>query len=304
MTPPFPPASLHEYECQRALEGRPPRKFQDAIRIERARTTGERGEHNGLLAGGIPVSDRVWTLPELEVATSCRFRWLHVHVMGLESRTSHWDRLQRVGLRAATTAVQDGLDPREQAERALRRAASQLQHAGEWSPGFLWESQLLELLGTIERAVASQDFLPVGWQPVAYDHQLLRSFSAAGHAFQLSLEIDRLEHTPTGLILTSYQRHEHGGAALTRDAQLSLLMEATGAAAARTFDLQTGKMSGLLHRVTRPTHESPITLAKAVLAALGDALQDGQVDAQPERTRCRNCPVTSLCRASVQQGAR
>lgn len=304
MTATFPPASLREYEYQRVLQGHRPRKYQEAIRIEQARTTGECCEHNGLLVAGIEVSERVWTLPEVEVATTCRYHWLNVHVLGLGTRTSHWNRLQQTGLRAATAALYNGLDPRGQAERALRRAASRLQRGGEWHPGLLWESSLLELLGTIERAVATRDFLPVGWQPVAHDHELLQRFSAAGHTFRLRLEIDRLEYTPTGLILTSYQRHGQSESALTRDAQLALLMEATGAVAARTFDLQTGKMSGLLHQVMRPTHESPITLARAVLAGLGDALRDGRVDAQPGRPRCRNCPVSSLCRASVQQGAR
>lgn len=295
----LPHGSLTEHECGRALQGYPPRKYAQAVEIERTRATGGLSEHNGLLPEGFDFTGRIWTLPELEVATACRFRWFTIFALGVQQRNAVWDDLRRAALRAATEALHAGHDPLVQAERALRMTATRLRAHGSWHPGALWESQIIELLRKVERVLALPDFLPAGWRPESAGYERTFRTTTGGHTFRLRLEIDRLDHAPTGLILTTYrQMRPLSGTALTHDAQLALLLEASGAVAARTLDLQSCKFSGLQYRVMRPTHESPITLARQTLAELGNALTDGQVGAQPEAGRCHHCPVRSLCRAA------
>lgn len=290
-------ASRRELECARALQGNVPRKFQEGTAIERGRTAGELDPFNGLLDEGIDVTTRTWSLPELEMATTCLYQWFVQVMLGGHERVSRWSELRRAALRAAIYALEQGHDPLEAADIALEDCRAALGLRNGWWPGPLWASDRLEMLRSVERILAQPDCRPAGWSYLESgdDHQV--TIRAGTYQYALALTADQLDQTPHGLILTSYQSHDpHRQAGLDRDAQLALLMFGTGAVAARTLDWATGRYSGLVHQSVRPTAESPITLARQTLSVLGDRLRAGRLEASPDRYRCPNCVARSLCR--------
>lgn len=242
---------------------------------------------------------RVWTLEELHLATTCRYRWFLQYELGVSApATLPRLELMRSALQAALQSPDLGLPAQmELAEAALTSKVAEITSLGTWQPGRLWASQRLGLLRGVAGTLNNQAFYPPGWRLITVNRTRDVTIRAHGYEFLIELRLDRVDQTPQGTIFTTYLI-PGAFSGLTVQLQLALLLQLGGGVAARTFDLTRQEAGGLHWHTVRPAADSPLTLARELLGRLGDALQAGDVSPRPlvDARACRSCPLKATCR--------
>lgn len=287
-----------EQELRLALTGHSSPRVALGVAIERTRALRLATPHSGQVTNVPTVSSHLWTLAQLQVATTCRMRWWLESGLRLSSPHQPWDELARAALDGALTGGHPDSD--QHAARTLDAHARRLHESGVWKPGPLWPAQRLELLQRTQRLLTTSDVVTPGATTLPVPRESILTLSAHGHRFRIQVLVDRLEDTPQGRRVTVYRRTttSEGSSALTPDMQLALTIHAAQADQGRYLALDTGRAFGTLHHVARPNRESPITQARELLARLGDQLAAGDVQPlqTPDPAVCTRCPVRAICR--------
>ncbi|MBB5378613.1 hypothetical protein HNQ07_004120 [Deinococcus metalli] len=299
--------SDHEREISSALEGTFSSRVAAGRHVELARHLSLDSAHAGHLSTSLMCPDHTWTPTELQVASTCRFRWWAEYKLRLAPPPLPWSSLALAALEGAQEPGRS--DPDDAAAAALEAHVQTLRTQGQWRPGPLWPAQRLELLSRTRQLTDLTDTpLPASLPGENGPHLL--TISAHSHRFRILFPGTRVERTPHGRQVTVYRRSGDAGALgersqLTPDMLMALTLQATRATIGHYVALDTGKPSGTLRHVRKPTGDSPIMAAREVLARLGDDLTSGDVRplVSPVMEVCQTCPVRAVCRLGLEQGA-
>lgn len=296
-----PHASTLERDIHRALASIHLPEGQLASGKDQAGSAGHLKSQAAQLTQGINVSERLWTLEELKVATTCRYRWWTTYVLGVTPPPAlDWDELRKEALHDVLNLRAKRQIPLNQlVAPALDRVTARLRAERNWSTGSLWPAQRLEVLAQLQTVVSHPDFIPVTWRPATTSSHRTLLLSAHAHRYTIHLTHDRIDHTPRGHVMTVYRSsRSERSSRMDLDQVMALMLQGSQASSGRYLSTTTGEAFSTLGQVTRPTDESPITQVRAHLAELGDALAMGDIAPSRFMTRqvCDVCPFSLTCR--------
>jgi len=317
-------ASTQEDLLARAVSGEGlSAELQQAARTETERDLGELSPHHGWIGESLWDPEWAWSPSQLHDVGACRFRWFGRKMLALteEDDPDAGEDRRVIGtlLHAALEGALRGWTPAdevgvllERAEQALDRAILRERREGRLRPGPLFETERLEWLGSVGRAVRSADFLPPGWSPEqdGLEQQIDRVLTVGGAPFRLRGVVDRVDVTPGGRMVTDYKAGKYishvqpgaeGFGKLSLEIQLPLYMRALNAAGGRYMSVEGAEVIGAAGRLNDKrgydtgVHEGELD---AFLLGVQRDLAAGEVRPRPDlkADACGFCTVSAVCR--------
>lgn len=321
-TVPF--ASRQEALLAGAVSGEDlPLEVRTAVHTEQKRDLGELSPHHGLIGESLWDPEWAWSPSQLHDIGACRFRWFGKKVLALaeEADPDAGEDRRVIGtlLHAALEGALRDWTPTDQvgvllerAEKALDRAILRERREGRLFAGPLFEIERQEWLGSIERAVRSEDFLPPGWRPEqdGLERKIDAVLTVGETRFRLRGVVDRVDLTPGGRVVTDYKAGKYishvqpdgpGQGKLSLEIQLPLYMRALNAAGGRYMSVEGAEVIGAAGRLNDKRgydagiHEQDLD---AFLLGVQRDLAVGEVRPLPDlkADACGFCTVSPVCR--------
>jgi RecB family exonuclease len=298
-------------------------ELQLAVQTETERDLGQLSEHHGLIGESLWDPEWAWSPSQLHDIGACRFRWFGRKVLALteEADPDAGEDRRVIGtlLHAALEGALRGWTPvdevgvlLERAEQALDRTILRERREGRLYAGPLFEIERQEWLGSIERAVRSEDFLPQGWIPEqdGLEKRIDAVLTVGESHFRLRGVVDRVDLTPGGRMVTDYKAGKYishvqpdvlAQGKLSLEIQLPLYMRALNAAGGRYLSVEGAEVIGAAGRLNdkrsydASLHEQDLD---AFLLGVRRDLAAGEVRPLPDvkADACGFCTVSPVCR--------
>lgn len=323
MTPP-PLLNLASIEEARRYYLQQPERLSDDLivndilkkwQVEQRRESGESpDEYDGVIGVGVDYQNRIFSASQLIALGQCPFKWFATYLLGLKEPSeaeveitgSLIGRLYHRCLEILLTNIKNQTDLRRLQRQDINQALSQAEAAlkaeenVDFDKFIGWEARRLECLNMLELNLQAEDFLQSNAEIVSCEN----SFNAEWCGLKVTARVDRIDRTPTGLLVLDYKTTGSLPLGIKDDsgqAKINIQMPLYQQAIAQNFKevqqvdvkLYSLKKQGYLQdKVTEPA------ILEAFAEEVKQRLQQGNYPVAPDQKQqvCQYCQFDSVCR--------
>lgn len=283
--------------------------------VEQRRESGESpDEYDGVIGIGVDYQNRMFSASQLTALGQCPFKWFSTYLLCLKEPSeaeseitgSLRGRLYHRCLEILLADIKNQTDLRRLDRKDINQALSQAEAAlkaeenVDFDKFMGWEARRLEGLNMLELNLQAEDFLQSNAEIISRENY----FDAEWYGLKVIARVDRIDRTPTGLLVLDYKTTSSLPLGIKDDsgkAKINIQMPLYQQAIAQNFN-EVPEVDVKLYSLNKQRYLKAKVTDSGILEAFAEEvkqrLQQGNYPVAPDQKQqvCQYCEFDSVCR--------